>query len=866
LLPDTSPINKNTGGVSVEILGGGLGMKTNRGPLAAPLGASLVKVVVSSFLVLGGALSGCGQNRTAKDATSIQTKDKKIEAAQDKNVANSLKSIQEKFEGKSHLLVLEKEYWLGKRIWVSIGIERASVTGLAGSVMGYIPTYLKQVNQLLVLERDNSAQFGSSTLVPEVALNAYPIVEENAAAIVVDVSSPRSEYGLTNLGFYAGPAANAELKPRLEYVKDVSISDDGIAFKNVINAISPIPLFEKGSGSAEETAGLDPYSVSLTIRTDWRLPNPSSDYAALEATAQPYGYFYSAPKITNNGLGSKKYVNRISLSRKHVWEMSANTPLIYQNAVREGVLAWNEALGTEALEVRLAEAGKDNTDPNTSNIIWDDNKAVGFAFANWRDNPDTGEIMQGQVYMSGNMWAEQGGLVYDLRRLEKLLRESLDAARAAQTQSAGPQTQPQKNGKLDEKIIELRRQISLSAKKLKSDLSSPAIVKRGFLSLNGAMHDEIASHKGFCQREIKLDELRDLVAAVVLVEGDFHSTNQLSEELQTPEQDSQQEQAAEKIARTLKHMPYPSETMTRAEFQSNVVRSVVMHEVGHALGLRHNFMGSLETSDNGRIDSASIMDYNDLVVDAQFDQVGDSDRAVIDMGYHRKAPAKPFKFCTDENVSQGVPGCHRHDHSADSVDFFMTSQESALLMGLYFGQRGDMARLVRSINNSLRTGLEMLSYVNMPTAQGMQIDPAFAQKQAKAQAALLASREMYDLPFPEQIISVYDGLSRMVLGASVKAGASQTPGKGTLIADLSATVLDAKGALDKDTRLSGLVGLIKLQDASARSMLKNLVNQLAAQSVLQETERSLELRMMDEFIQNAAEQALDAYYAAANSQ
>ena len=33
--------------------------------------------------------------------------------------------------------------------------------------------------------------------------------------------------------------------------------------------------------------------------------------------------------------------------------------------------------------------------------------------------------------MSGDMWAEQGGLVYDLRRLEKLLRESLDAAREA---------------------------------------------------------------------------------------------------------------------------------------------------------------------------------------------------------------------------------------------------------------------------------------------------------------------------------------------------------------------------------------------------------------------------------------------------
>ncbi|HVJ65427.1 MAG TPA: zinc-dependent metalloprotease [Bdellovibrionota bacterium] len=817
---------------------------------------------MSACLSVGalGLVTGCGNQKSAADATSSKINNKNIAAANDKEVAKSLKAIREKFEGKSHLLVLEKEYWVNKRIWVTIGIERASVTGLAGSVMGYIPTYLRKVNQLLVLERDNTGRFASSALSPDIALNAYPIVDENEAAIVVDVSSPRSEYGLTNMGFYAGPTANTELKPRLEFVKDVSISETGVAFKSVINAVSPVAFYEKGSGSPEEAAGLDPFSVSLTVRTDWRIPNPTEGYVALDAAAQPAGFFLGAPRVTNGGLSVKRFVNRLSLDRKQVWEISPNTPALYQDAVREGVLAWNAALGKDVLEVRVGTAGKDNTDPTTSNVVWDDNKAVGFAFANWRENPETGEIMQGQVYMSGDMWAEQGGLVYDLRKLEKLMRESMNAAREAERaqQNApvlGPNLPGTENRELVEKVRKLQREIATSVAKIKRNLSSPYIAKRGFLSLNAAHTDEV-SHKGFCQREVNVAELRDIVSAVILTSEGMSVTDKPFIAAQAT-----QEEAVDKIERTLEHMPYPADGITRAQFQASVVRSVVMHEVGHAIGLRHNFMGSLETSQGGKVESASIMDYNDLVVDAQFVDVGDSDRAMINMGYHRQAPAAPFKFCTDENVEAGTPGCHRHDYSKDPVDFFVTAQESNLLMGLYFAQRGDMTRFVRNVNNSLRWGLELVGYLNVPTMEGMQVNPAFADQQKRALAALIESRKMYDLPFPEEIAAIYGNLSRMVTATTLKGGAAETMIKDDLISDLRSSVLDSESLMDKDTRISGLVGLVKLQDASARHSLKGLISDLKTQSTKQDSERNLESRMMDEFIQNAAQQALDSYFA-----
>ena len=109
---------------------------------------------------------------------------------------------------------------------------------------------------------------------------------------------------------------------------------------------------------------------------------------------------------------------------------------------------------------------------------------------------------------------------------------------------------------------------------------------------------------------------------------------------------------------------------------------LVAHEMGHNLGLRHNFKGNLLATADGSRPSGSVMEYLNKNF-RHIDTVGEYDHMAIKYGYSGVEPGIKNIFCTDENViSVASPAlsaeCSRDDATNDPFNYNLTVLDRAL--------------------------------------------------------------------------------------------------------------------------------------------------------------------------------------------
>jgi hypothetical protein len=459
----------------------------------------------------------------------------------------------------------------------------ATSTGLSGKIVRFELFHdgvdLNEAVDGLVVTKDLPARR---------LLTTFPIVEQDATKVVIDFNrGMRRLY--TEVWIGQGRSFSTLAK---DETLEIPQSRVFLAEKN------DDQLMIRQSVQVRDRESLANVEQQFEVRYFFT-PYAVGSYKGKEAPSSDLRYsrfFETQSRLEETTGRPSPQMARFDTSKPIVFHYSANTPASYVEAVKDGILYWNRAFGTNLVRAEKAPEGVTAPDPRYNIVQWVPWDNAGFAYADILLDPRTGESEHGQAFMT-SVFAISGK-----SRARALLRSMRDIV--ADKKSA---TVPGSGG---EKA-------------------------QGFpwMTANGLCH------------------------------------------IQTSEFALQYAQGLEDL---LSKESLTDEATLRAS--QDYVREVVCHEVGHVLGLRHNFAGSLAATLNrqeldewfqayitgqsldaytNRYASSSIMEYTVFKSAVQvgwFIRTGKEplphDRAAIQWGYFggQEPRDKKLLFGTDDQV------------------------------------------------------------------------------------------------------------------------------------------------------------------------------------------------------------------------
>ncbi|WZO99579.1 zinc-dependent metalloprotease [Isosphaeraceae bacterium EP7] len=344
------------------------------------------------------------------------------------------------------------------------------------------------------------------------------------------------------------------------------------------------------------------------------------------------GHFISATKdFSSNDPDTTfvRYVNRWRLEkadpraklsppkRQIIWYVEDTVPIELRPHVEEGILEWNKAFEKagirNAIAVRWVDPTKDEFDPEDMNyctLRWITTPRT-FAMSCFRANPLTGEIIDGDVIFDASWvryWKDQFAVMTGNPLAQGANGESL-------------------RGEIISPILAAKMRYGRAGSTATNGQgNAPRLVPSDWTALDARLADRMGySRHDECQMSTGMQAEMGL-AALILADGakpeekkdDKAKPEEKKDDKAKPEE-KKDDKEKEKEKKEDKEKEKDAEAKQSDEFIGALIKEVVMHEVGHSLGLRHNFKASTmlnadqlndEAITRVKGQSGSVMDYN----------------------------------------------------------------------------------------------------------------------------------------------------------------------------------------------------------------------------------------------------------------